>query len=86
MTPQEAIKVLRFFVDSSKPYDPVFMPTIHKVIEALNTLISELEKQPQYPTKEMFQFAMWLTGHDLDTILQMYQDFNKWKESNNKNK
>ena len=79
MTPQEAINIAREFSKANKEVLPL-------TTEAIDTLISKLEKQPKYPTKEMFQFAMWLTGHDLDTILQMYQDFNKWKESNNKNK
>ena len=79
MTPQEAINRAREFSKANKEVLPV-------TTEAIDTLISKLDKQLKYPTKEMFQFAMWLTGHDLDTILQMYQDFNKWKESNNKNK
>jgi hypothetical protein len=45
MTPQEAIKIAREFSNSNKEVLPL-------TTEAIDTLISKLEKQPQYPSEE----------------------------------
>lgn len=30
--------------------------------------------------EETILFAMWLTGHDRETIIQMYNDWKRWQK------
>lgn len=58
MTPQEAINRAREFSKANKEVLPL-------TTEALDTLISELEKQPQYPSEE--EIREWAQNNSLVT-------------------
>lgn len=52
-----------------------------KVDEVLEKETPESMKEflEESRNKEMFEFASYLTGHDIETIKQMYEDWRKFK-------
>ena len=85
MTPQEAINIAREFSKANKEVLPL-------TTEAIDTLISELEKQPQYPSEEEMVDVIDCIWHsdELATRQKIHSAMewmlSEWKESNNKNK
>ena len=50
------------------------------VIRLLNNFAKALELDRDSSKDELIEFAMYLTGHDKQTIEQMYADFKKHKK------